>query len=400
MAKLLTVFVYCGIVVEVCLKRRGEYDLQIVSPSAFRSRVESVGEILKHGVDNKGRTIIRPHRCSKDAAEALLAALEAQRYLPPIALLVSSPVLIATGNRSSALLGPGYHREFGGLFVTKVTPTIEVPFDEARDQILGLLRQFKFETPSDQARAIAAILTPALLFGKLVGEHRVPMFLIAADQSGTGKGYFARLVTAIYGEDPKPIAQRDGGVGGFDEDFNSRLFEGHPFLLLDNLRGRLNSMHIECFLTADSSFLARTPHRAAVDIDPSRFVVLATSNGFETTPDLWNRTVEINLQKQPNGYNFERYPEGDLIAHVRVRQSYYLGCVHAVLREWIAQGSLQTHESRHVFREWARTVDWIVARLFKDCGLGRLLDDHGASRGGGSSLSEKFGFSGKKDGRD
>ena len=391
LGKLLTMFVYCGLVVELCLKRREEYDLKVVSPSAFRSRVESIGTILRHGMDD-GQPIIRPSRCSKDAAEALLATLEAQQYLPPISSLVSSPVLIATGNRNAALLGRGYHPVFGGLFVTKGKDPIDVPPVEARVKLLWLLRQFKFATPSDHARAVAMILTPALVFGKLVGENRVPMFLVAADHSGTGKGYLTRLVTAIYGENPKPVAQRDGGVGGFDEDFNARLFEGHPFLVLDNLRGRLNSTHIECFLTADASFLARTPHRSAVDVDPSRFIVLATSNGFETTPDLWNRTVTINLRKRPPGYNFGPYPEGDLIAHVRARQPYYLGCVHAVLREWIAEGSLQTTENRHFFRDWARTSDWILVRLFKGHKLGRLLDTDTPSHASGSSLRDFLGL--------
>jgi hypothetical protein len=390
--KMLTIFVYCGLVVELCLKRRGEYDLQIVSPAAFRSRVEAIGTLLKHGVDNKGRKIIRPSRCSKDAAEALLATLEAQRYLSAISSLVTSPVLIAAGNRKAKLLGRGYHPEFGGLLVTKGEDPVNVPFEEAKEKLLWLLRQFHFATPSDYARAIAALLTPSLVFGQLVGENLVPMFLVAADKSGTGKGYLTKLITAVHGERPKPVAQRDGGVGGFDEDFNARLFEGHPFLVLDNLRGRLNSTHIECFLTADSSFLARTPHRAAVDVDPARFIVLATSNGFETTPDLWNRTVTINLRKRPADYRFEFQPEGDLIAHVHARQSYYLGCVHAILREWIAQGSLQTYEHRHFFREWARTLDWIIVHLFKDCGLGRLLDNDVASYSSGSSLSEFLGF--------
>ncbi len=397
LAKLLTMFVYGGLVVELCLKRREEYDLKVVSPAAFCSRVEMIGKIVKHGVDNKGRHIIRPSRCSKSAAERLLETLEAKRYLPPICSLVNSPVLIATGNRNAALLGRGYHPVFGGLFVTKGKDPIDVPPVEAKEKLLWLLREFKCATPSDLARAVAMILTPALVFGKLVGENRVPMFLVAADQSGTGKGYLTRLVTAIHGENPKPVAQRDGGVGGFDEDCNARLFEGHPFLVLDNLRGRLNSTHIECFLTADESFLARTPHRSAVDVDPSRFIVLATSNGFETTQDLWNRTVTINLRKQRAGYNFGSYGEGDLIAHVRARQPYYLGCVHAVLREWIAQGSLQTIEHRHFFRDWARTSDWILVHLFKGYKLGRLLDNDAPSNGSASSLREYLGFAKEDD---
>lgn len=387
LAPLQIMFAYYGEVVELCRRRHGDYELKRVSPSAFRSRVEALGTLLKHGSD-AGKPVIRPSRCSEDSAKALLATKEALQFLPPISSLVSSPVIIATGNRHSAVLTKGYHERFGGLLITKGDAPIEVAPEEAKDGLLGLLQQFQFATPSDKTRALAAILTPALVFAKLVGEHRVPIFVVKANASGTGKGYFTRLVTAIYGESPKPVAQRDGGVGGFDEDFNARLFEGHPFIVLDNLRGKLSSMHIESFLTADSSFLARTPHRSSIDVDPARFIVLATSNGFETTPDLHNRSLVIELRKQPAGYHFRRYSEGDLIAHTRARQAYFLGCVHAVIREWIARGSLQSEERRHLFDEWARTVDWIVSNLCKGRKLGRLLDQGGSAADLGASLRD------------
>jgi hypothetical protein len=387
----LTIFIYCGMVVELCLKRRGELELSAVTPSAFRSRVEVLGELLRHAVDNKGKSIRRPSRCSEDAAKALLATIEAQIYLPPIASVLNAPVIRAAGNRQCKVMERGYYPEFGGILITKGDCPAVVPLSEAIDSILWLLRDFKCVTPSDRSRAVAMLLTPALVFGQLLGNHRAPMFLVAANKSMTGKGYLIRLITAIYGEDPKLIAQRKGGVGGFDEDFSARLFEGHPFIVLDNLRGSMDSTHIEAFMTAERSFLARTPHRAAADIDPRHFVVMATSNGFQTTPDLQNRTITINLLKRAQTYRFRPYSQGDLISHVRSQQAYFLGCVFAVISEWIAQGSLTSTDRRHNFVQWAQTLDWILMHCFQGNDLGRLLDEQPITAQ--TDLADRYGLS-------
>jgi hypothetical protein len=70
---------------------------------------------------------------------------------------------------------------------------------------------------------------------------------------------------------------------------------------------------------------------------------------------------------------FRKYPEGDLLAHVRARQPYYLGCVFAVIRHWHAEGQRGTDETRHDFRDWIQAVDWIVQNVF---GLAPAMEGH------------------------
>jgi hypothetical protein len=91
------------------------------------------------------------------------------------------------------------------------------------------------------------------------------------------------------------------------------------------------------------------------------------------TRDLANRTVITRIKKQPVGYAFEKYAEGDVVAHVRAQTDHYLSCIYTVLDYWIQQGKPMTEESRHDFREWTQAMDWIVQHAF---GLAPLMDGH------------------------
>jgi hypothetical protein len=81
-----------------------------------------------------------------------------------------------------------------------------------------------------------------------------------------------------------------------------------------------------------------------------------------------NRSSIIRIRKR-EGLTYSDFPEGDLLAHIRGNQSYYLGCVFAVIHEWYYGGRCRSCELRHDFREWYQTLDWIVQNLFKEAPL-------------------------------
>src|SRR5690606_22583817 len=107
-----------------------------------------------------------------------------------------------------------------------------------------LIAEFAFVTPSDRSRAIAAIIAPALKAGGILRGH-YPFTIVEADDSQTGKGYLCDLIFAIYGETPGIVGERKGGVGSLDESLAQKLVEGRPFILLDNLRDKIDSAYLE-----------------------------------------------------------------------------------------------------------------------------------------------------------
>ena len=152
---------------------------------------------------------------------------------------------------------------------------------------------------------------------------------------------------------------------------NRALISGATFICLDNVRGRIDSPAIESFMTEDT-YLARAL-RSDAFVDPKCVTLMLTSNRAELTPDLARRSACVRIRKRPEGYLYRTYPEGDVLDHVRVNQPRYLGAVFAVVKAWWAAGCPRTSESRHDFRLWAQSLDWVCRSLLGTCAV---MDGH------------------------
>jgi hypothetical protein len=288
-----------------------------------------------------------------------------------------SPIITQNG-AGTKILAKGYHSDCGGRFVIDGETSLNIKM-ELRDAVALLLdsvSEFSFQTPADKSRAISAIITPAVAFGELFRAH-VPVFVIEADESQTGKGFFLEVVQTIFGEIPSFVTQLQNGVGGFDESLAQALLNGRPFIQFDNMRGHLNSRYLEMILTCppNGSVGARVPYKGETQIQPSRFIFQLTSNGFESTRDLANRSCIIRLLKR-RGYAFRKYSEGDLLDHISAHQGKYQSAVFRVVEEWVKRGkpsSTTDTRGEGKFRRWAQAFDWIAREFFN---LPSLMDGH------------------------
>jgi hypothetical protein len=197
------------------------------------------------------------------------------------------------------------------------------------------------------------------------------MDVAEADQSQAGKGYRHDLVRAAYNECCYLVTARKGGVGSTDESFGAALIAGRPFVCLDNFRGKLDSQHLEAFLTCPGLFPVRIPYLGEILLDPKRFILQMTSNGVEATRDLANRASMSRIRKRP-GFAYR-----DTLGELQRRQPYFLGCIFSILAAWIANGKPKTADCRHDFRDWNQTLDWIVQNLI---GCAPLMDGHEAAQ--------------------
>lgn len=348
-------FVRGGVVHEVLDVGDG-MRLSPVDPVAFQSAIEGYGRVVRAG---KKPGLPDPCMCPKNVAEVLLKSEVAHSILPGVDYLFGCPVLAKTP-RGPQVLGSGWHSQ--RVFVTggEIPPT--VPFLKAVQDLQDILGDFDFVHPSDHTRALAALVSPAMVFGGWIDRH--PFQIVTADDSQTGKGYLLQCIAAIYRETPNLVTQRNGGVGGVDESIDQRLIQGRPFIQLDNWRGSLDSPRLEALITAPGTVGARVPYKGEIDVNPTKFVFQLTSNGFNSTADIANRASFIRLKKRPSGHVFRSYPDGDLLHHLKAKQPYYLGCVFAVIREWVENGELGNGDTGHSFRDWAQKVGCITDNMF------------------------------------
>ena len=355
-------FIRGGAVVKLAEDPDGLPHLAEVKPAALASDFEAVADLCKNTGDEP-----EPATCPEQTAKLIAASAAFREAMPPIRVLTRCPVLV---ERAGSLVQiSGYDRQSGIFAAGKPAEPMDVA--EARRLLSEMLDGFRFNTPADRARALAAIVTPALVFGGLL-KGRAPIDLGEADASQAGKGYRNKLTAALYAQSVRTVTQQKNGVGSLEESFNAALIRGANFIALDNVRGRIDSPAFESFLTEDT-YSARMPYREPVELDPRRVVVMLTSNKADVTPDLSARCACVLIQKQADGHAFKPYPEGDILEHVRAEQPRYLGAVFAVVLAWYAAGKPKTTETRHDFRPWAQVLDWITRNLLD---AGPLLDGH------------------------
>jgi len=351
-----------GVIVEL----KGGSSLAPITSDAFRSCVEKFGKLFAWRSGRDGKPVLKPTKMSRDDAEAIMTSTEAHELLPQISSVVRCPVLVADGERGVKILPRGYHPDLGGLLITEGGRVEDISLDEAVENLKWIVDEFCFQDEGDRSRAIADLITPALRMGGIF-PYKIPVSVAEANDSQSGKGYRHELVCAIYKETTRLVAKRNGGVGSTDESFASKLVSGRPFICFDNVRGKMDSQYVESFLTAPGPFGARIPHHGEIDVDPSKFIIQASSNGVEMTPDFANRSSICRILKRP-GFQYR-----DTLGDVIRRQPVFLGSVFAVIREWVRAGKPRTTESRHDYREWCQSLDWIVRELFK---LAPLMQGH------------------------
>ena len=351
--------------------------IEDISADAFRSEVEKYGTVFawRKGLHDK-MVLTTDALISVDTAKVLLASRERLR-LPPLSMIHRCPILVEKDGKP-ALLGKGYYRVLGGRYIaSNVNDIVIMPIEKAVALILELLDEFSFAEPSDKSRAVAGIITPALRFGGLLRCH-FPALLIEADQSQAGKGTLVEIIQRLYGELGGLTAKRKGGVGSFDEDLSNQLLRGRPFIPIDNVRDSLDSEFFEHCLTCPfgATISARVPHRRAVDVDPNRHIFHLTSNKFEATQDLANRSCVVRIKKRP-GHKWKTFEDGRLLeAHLEANPWPYLSAVYSIAAQWVARGKQRNEnelrgEGR--FRELWQVADWIVQKVFS---LPPVLDGH------------------------
>lgn len=356
-------------VVQLAEDDDGEPILRPVKPAHLASLAETVAMLVKVRHTENG-AVQSAAVMQENVAKLILHADAFVNELPPIKILSRCPVL--TEVDGVLVQVTGYHRQSGVLAAGQ--KVADVPVDEAKQLLAGILADFLFAAPGDRSRAIAALITPAMVHGGLLGG-RAPVDLGEADRSQGGKGYRCKLTAAVYRCTASTVTQKQGGVGSIEESFSSAVVRGAGIINFDNIRKRLDSPTLESFLTEDR-FSARVPYSGDIEVDPRRIIVMMTSNKAEVTRDLANRSSCVRIIKQPSGYQYRQYQEGDVLDHVRRHQPKYLGAVFSVIREWHRHGKPATRETGHDFRKWAQPLDWIVQNIFD---AAPLLQGHAAA---------------------
>ncbi|MEZ6101708.1 MAG: hypothetical protein R3E01_22470 [Pirellulaceae bacterium] len=150
-----------------------------VKPATLCSEIEEVASIVRKTGDET-----EPAICSEGTAKLILASNAFARKMPRIRSISNCPLLV--GPQGKLRLVIGFDADTGIL--TQGESPEDVPLDVAVQLLLDVVADFRFTTPSDKSRAVAALVTPALALSSLL-RGRAPIDFGEADFSQSGKGF-------------------------------------------------------------------------------------------------------------------------------------------------------------------------------------------------------------------
>jgi hypothetical protein len=140
---------------------KGTPILELVKPAKFISLVEDVCQpVIPTG---KG-DVCAPTVLGKTSAEAILHADALLDNLPPIKVITRCPILL---ERNRHLVEVAEYDRESGIYASG-RPAKQASLQQAKELLPALLYDFRFASESDRSRALAALITPALVFGGLL----------------------------------------------------------------------------------------------------------------------------------------------------------------------------------------------------------------------------------------
>ncbi len=360
-----------GLVLELVTNDGGCFT-EVLDPVSAQSRFEKYARFVKP--TKPADQMLYPRtNISEAVARQYLRSEACRTMLPKLNGILQCPLLVERDGQLHRVT-EGYD-EHTGFFIAGGRSPECMSLQDAVMFLESLVNDFDFVTPGDKSRATASLLTPALKLGGMI-QGPIPVDVAEANASQSGKTYRQKLIAALYNQRLAVVTKKSGGVGSMEETFNDHLVKGRPFIQFDNLRGKLDSQYLESFLTASDMFSARIPYQGGVQIDPSKFIILISSNGFEATKDLANRASIIRIRKR-EGFHYRTLDGKDLLQLTYLWQPLFTGAVFAVVEEWFRRGKPRTTETRHDFREWVQSLDWIVQQIFHGA---PIMDGHALAK--------------------
>ena len=309
----------------------------------------------------------------KDALDGMLATPPASS-LPILEGVVSAPYLAPCGRVVTAEgYDPttGLHLALRGL---RVPPVPDRPtgaeLDEARRLLLDdLLSDFRFATDADAANAVAGLLLPVVR--PSIGGP-TPLHMIEAPIEGSGKGLLAAVIGQIaVGGPPTAIMTEGRDEDEWRKRVTAALIRTPPIVLLDNVKGRLDSAALSAALTAENGWTDRLLGATRMVTLPINCIWLATANNPAYSGEMARRVVRIRIDagvEKPWERTDWKHPK--LLAWAGENRGRLLWALLVFARHWVSAGRPAGREVMGSFDGWVQVVGGILAEAGIDGLLG------------------------------
>jgi hypothetical protein len=284
--------------------------------------------------------------------------------LPPLDSIVEVPVLREDG---SVLDEPGYdessrlyYRPDEDLSVPGVpeNPTSE-QIERAKETLWTPLQDFPFVDQASKANALALMLTP--IVRPQLGAQNVPLAVVDATVQGTGKTLLVNVVSLTTTGRTAATMNAPDGDEEWRKQITAQLLQGASMIVVDNVRGRLQSAPLEQALTT-ALWQDRVLGKSQQVELPQRATWVATGNNVQPHGDMKRRVYPIRMDAEMERPWMGRdFSIDNLQEWTRQHRGELVASLLTLARGWESAGRPEPDvELLGSFEEWTRTVGGIL----------------------------------------
>lgn len=354
-----------GVLVEVINREETGIEIKDISQANLRERLTRLIRFVRETKEGQTSPVHPP-----EWSVAAIAQRGIWPGVPELTAVAEFPVLTPAGH---LLIKDGYDPA-SKMYLSTGCGDIDLPkkitpkrLGDSVGRLRGLVSQFPWRSPRDEAAWFAALLTPIcrpVIFGPC------PMFLVDANLPGSGKTLLAQLIAVI-------LTGRKVGVQAWPEQLDQRqtiisaiAITGRSVLLLDNLTGRFGDAVTDAVLTSESWQYRPFRTQRTVEI-PLRCVMIGTGNNLTLAGDTPRRVLRIRLECAiENPEERQGFDIPDLLTHVREHRKEVLTDLLTMVQWWMESGRPADLPAWGSYEAWTSVVRGIIDH----CGLGDPYD--------------------------
>ena len=288
--------------------------------------------------------------------------------------IVQTPIFAEDGSLQSV---PGYQPASKTFYAPqdglKIPNVGDSPSEQSVQEAVSLivddlLFDFPFNGESERATAISLLLLP---FARQLIEGATPLHLFEKPSPGTGATLMVDMLT--YPTTGRPIATMTEGNSEDEwrKRITAKLMTGPQFLLIDNLRQRLDSAAVSTAITAPA-WEDRILGVSTIVNLPVRCAWIATGNNPAVSSEIARRTVRCRLDtKEDRPWLRGGFKHPELRTWAQKNRGQLIWAALTIIRSWIVAGRPLASTKLGMFESWSAVMGGILSHA----GISGFLDN-------------------------
>ena len=280
---------------------------------------------------------------------------EGYQHLPALVGIARQPHLREDGSLVSEA---GFDSGTGlfGVFDARQFNVPDRPTKEqaqaAINELMGLLNEFEFASPTDKAAALAGFLTASIR----PSLAAAPMFHFKAPQIASGKSYLQSITATLA----SPATPASLAFPTSDEECQklllATLLNAPAAIAFDNLTTDLLPFKSLCSALTESYLTGRILGVSKTATVGTRSLFLSSGNNVDAIKDMARRCITVSLDPKVETPAARKF-SADPLALLRANRGKYVSQALTVIRAWIVCGEAPLPcKSLASYEQWSRWV--------------------------------------------